>query len=107
MTISKNFKIIFTNDCRKEMDDIYDYISKNLYSINSAKKLMKKVNEIILNLKNVPEAYPILKIYKDLNLAYRKITIGKYILIYTVSYKEKKVYIVHMFYGRSNYFNKI
>lgn len=107
MTISENYKIIFTNDCRKEMYSIYEYISEKLSAINSAKALMKKVEETINKLRNLPEAYPIVKKYKELSLEYRKITIGRYIIIYTVSHKEKKVYIVHMFYGKSNYFNKI
>lgn len=39
----KQYKIVFTNDCIQEMDDIYNYILKKLYSSNSAKSLMKKL----------------------------------------------------------------
>lgn len=47
MNTSKNFKIIFTTDCKKEIDDIYHYISQKLFAYNSAKKLMKKLEDII------------------------------------------------------------
>ena len=105
MTTSKNFKIIFTSDCKKEMEHIYNYISKNLYAHNSAKQLMKKVEETINRLKIMPEAYPIIKKYNELRMKYRRIVIGKYVIIYTILKKE--IYIVHMYYGRSNYLNKI
>ena len=73
MNTSKNFKIIFTTDCKKEIDDIYHYISQKLFAYNSAKKLMKKLEDIIENLKYMPESYPIIKEYEELNL---KFTVG-------------------------------
>lgn len=54
----------------------------------------------------MPESYPIIKDYEELNLKYRKITIEKYIILYTISKTENIIYIVHMYYGRSNYLNK-
>ena len=42
MDISKKqYKIVFTSDCIKEMDYIYNYISSNLYAEKSSKELMK------------------------------------------------------------------
>ena len=106
MNISKNFKIVFTIDCKNEIDDIYNYISKKLFSDNATKKLMKKLEDIIENLKYMPKSYPIIRKHNDLELEYRKITLGKYIILYTISKTENIIYIVHMYYGRSNYLNK-
>ena len=108
MSISeKQFKVVFTNDCIDEINQIYDYISKKLYAPNSAKKIMMKIDNAIQSLKNMPELYSVIKKYPELNREYRRIVIKNYVLLYTISKKENTIYIVHMFYGRSNYFNKI
>lgn len=108
MDISENeYKIVFTNDCRMEMDYIYSYITNNLYNQNAARRLMKRVENTVMDLKDMPESYPIIKKYDGLDFEYRKIVINNYVVIYTVSKTEKIIYIVHMYYGGSNYLTKI
>lgn len=108
MDISKEqYKIVFTNDSIIEMDNIYNYISKNLKSFNSAKKLMKKIDNAIEHLKYMPKIHRIIKRSLNPKFEYRKIVINNYIIIYLVSENEKKVYIMHIYYCRSNYLNNI
>lgn len=104
---NSNFKIFFTNEFIKEMDYIYNYISKNLYSKNSAKKLMKKVEDHIENLKFMPKSYAIVKEIEEINLEYRRIVIDNYSILYTISESENTIYVVHMYYNASDYLNKI
>lgn len=107
MDISKRqFKIVFTNECNLEMNYIYYYISKKLFAQNSAKKLMLKVEKIIQNLKYMPKMYMIIKNYNVLQMKFRRISINKYIIIYTISDEERIVYISHMYYSKSNYLTK-
>ena len=106
-TSNDTFKIVFTNDCINEMDRIYNYIGNNLYSTKSEKKIMQKVEESIENLKYMPKSYGVIKRYPEIKLEYRRILINNYIIIYTVNERENTVYIVHMYYGRSDYLNKI
>lgn len=103
----KQYKIVFTNDCIQEMDDIYNYISKKLYSSNSAKSLMKKIDDTINDLKIMPEKYFVIKKYDELNLEYRRIVVNKYIILYTISEQNNTIYIVHMYYAGENYLDKI
>lgn len=103
----KQYKIVFTNDCIREMDYIYNYISSKLYAEKSSKELMKNVQEAIENLKNMPRIHMVIKKYNEVELEYRRIVIGNYIIIYTISEKENTIYIVHMYYGGSNYLNDI
>jgi len=89
------------------MDYIYNYISNKLFASKAAKELMNAVEDVVQNLKYMPRAYRVIKKFPELELEYRRITIRNYVLIYTVSEKEKTIYIVHMYYGGSNYLNRI
>lgn len=85
MDISKEqYKIVFTNYCIKEMDYIYNYISKALHTLNSAKKLMQKIEDIIQNLKYMPRMYNEVNRYSRFNMRYRKILVNNYIILYTI-----------------------
>ena len=66
---------------------------------------MKQVEEEIQNLKWMPKRNMVIKRILEIELEYRRLIIKNFVVIYTVSEKEKTVYIVHMFYGRSNYLN--
>ena len=103
MDTNKKYKIRFTKECKREMDNIYQYISRKLYSPNSAKELMRMVEKSIYNLKEMPEIHGIIKQHDDLDLQYRKIVVKNYIIIYTILEEHKTVSIVHMYYGKSNY----
>lgn len=108
MDISKEqFKIVFTTDCKQEMDDIYNYISNKLYAPKAAKELMNKVETTIQSLKDMPKAYMTIKKYDELKMEYRRIVINNYVIIYTISEEKNIIYIAHMYYGRSNYFEYI
>lgn len=108
MDISKKqYRIVFTSDCIREMDYIYNYIILNLYAQKSAKELMNNVQQAIENLKIMPQMHMVIKKYSELELEYRRIIIGNYVVLYTISEKEKIIYIVHMYYGGSNYLNNI
>lgn len=108
MDISKKqYKIVFTSDCIKEMDYIYNYINLNLYAQKSAKELMNNVQKAIENLKNMPRIHMVIKKHPEVELEYRRIVIGNYVIVYTISEEERKIYVVHMYYGGRNYLNKL
>ena len=108
MDISEEqYKIIFTNDAIKDMDNIFNYISEKLYAPNSARNLMKKVNDTIDNLKYMPKAYSVIKKFPELEMEHRRIVVKDYVIIYTVDEDTKSVYIINMYYGGSNYLIKI
>lgn len=81
MTIDKKYEVEFTNECRKEIKKIYNYISSNLYA-----KIAK---------------------YKSTEMIYRRIPVDNYLILYTVDEKNKKVYVAHFYYAGSNYRSKI
>lgn len=104
-TNEEQYKIVFTNDSVIEMKSINDYISKNLYNPQAAKRLMRKMEETIYGLKSMPRKFTIIKKFDELKLEYRRIIVNNYAVIYTIDEKTKTVYIVHTYYGGSNYLN--
>lgn len=108
MAIDKlTYKIEFAEEYDKELDKIYNYISKELYADDSAKKLLLKIEQKIINLKYSPEIYVEIKKYEGIKRNYRRLVVDNYVILYTVDKEKNIVYIAHIFYGGSDYINKI
>lgn len=103
MNMMNKYKVIITPTALKEIDKIYSYISKKLYADKAAKKLMKTVDEEIKKLKYFPEIHTELQKISELNKKYRRIVINNFVILYTIDKENKKVYVSHMYYGRTNY----
>ena len=97
------YEIEFTEDCREELDEIYEYISEKLVAENSAKKLMRKMRNAVMDLSESPNLHIKIKKKNKLKREYRRIVIDNFVVLYTVEESSKKVYIAHMYYGRRNY----
>lgn len=107
MNISDDYIVEFTEECTKEIKKIYEYIKYNFYLENTASSIMIEIEEKVNNLKRYPKMYNEVDKYKDMYRKYRKIVVKNYILLYTIDENNKKIYISHMYYGGSNYLNKI
>lgn len=102
---SKNekYEIEFTEECRKEIDEIYEYISEKLRSENSAKRLMKKMRNTVMDLSESPSLYMKIEKKDKLKRDFRRIVIDNFVVLYAVDEICRIVYIVHMYYGRRDY----
>lgn len=101
-----NYEVEFTYECNQEIKKIYNYIRDNLYAEQSAKKIMNMIEEYTSNLAYSPRMFAEIPQYVGTNNVYRKIVIKNYIILYTIDEENKKVYISHMYYGKSNYLIK-
>ena len=99
------FEVEFTDDCIEEMTEIYEYIANNLKQDNTAKKLIAEVMNRVLELANEPELYMKIGKVDRLRREYHRIVVKNYVILYTIDFEKRKVYISHMIYGRRNYFN--
>ena len=99
------FEVEFTNECIEEMTEIYEYISNNLKEDNAAKKLMKEVTDQVLNLANAPELYMKIGKVDKLKREYHRMVVKNYVVLYTIDFEKKTVFISRMIYGRRNYLN--
>ncbi len=97
------YDIKFTEDCKEEIFEIYEYISKKLVARNSAKQLMGKMRDSIMNLSKFPNIYAKIE-KKDIHKRdFRRMVIDNFVILYTVDGNEKNIYIAHMYYGKRNY----
>ena len=102
---SKNelYEIEFTEDCRDEIREIYKYISETLIEENAAIRLMRKMRDKVMDLKDSPEIFAKIPKKGRRNEEFRKIVVDNYVILYTIDEKKKIIYISHMYYGRKNY----
>ncbi len=99
------FEVEFTDECIEEMIEIYEYISNNLKEDNAAKRLMTEVTDRVLDLANAPELYMKIGKADKLKREYHRMVVKNYIILYTIDFGKRKVYISRMIYGKRNYLN--
>ncbi len=99
------FEVEFTDECIGEMTEIYEYIANNLKENNSAKQLMTEVTNRVLNLENMPEIYMKIGKIDKLKREYHRMVVKNYVILYTIDFEKRKVYVSRMIYGRKDYLN--
>ena len=107
MHIENQYEVEFTDECKKEIKRIYNYIRDNLLEENAANRLMEKIEEYTSNLSFAPRMYAEIDKYKNTRRIYRRIVINNYVLLYTIDEEKRKVFISNMYYGGSDYINNI
>ncbi len=98
-----SYEVEFTEDCIDEMDDIYNYIFKELKASESAKNLIHQVRESVLTLERSPNLYPKIEKRDRAEREYRRMVVKSYVLLYTIDECNKIVYVSHMYYNKKNY----
>lgn len=98
-----SYEVEFTEDAIDEMDEIYNYIFKELKASESAKKLIHQVRESVLALGWSPNLYPKIEKRDRTEREYRRMVVKSYVLLYTVDEYNKIVYVSHMYYRKKNY----
>lgn len=97
------YKIEFTEKYIEKLTAIYDYIYFILKQIEAAKRLIYEINNKVLILSKLPRLYIKLMKKDKLKRNYHRIVVKNYIILYTIDYKSKKIYIADIIYGRTNY----
>lgn len=97
-----NYQVNITNEALKDLNDIYNYIAYELYSIDSAQKTFEHLSQKILSLNYFPYRYPIFKKNFKSNIDLRKITINHYSIIYYI--RKREVMILNILYSKQNYY---
>lgn len=57
MDSNNNYTVELTDDCKKDIRNIYSYIRYNLETEDAANKLIEKVENVIVNLTYFPKIY--------------------------------------------------
>lgn len=99
------FDIEFTEECIEEITRIYDYIVNDLKERDIAKRFITKLMDRTLNLVNMPELYMKIGKVDKLKREYHRMVLKKYVILYTIDNKKRKIYVSHVIFGRKNYLN--
>ena len=99
------FEVEFTDECIEEIIEIYEYISNQLKENTAAKRLMTEVTDRVLDLANSPELYMKIGKANDLKQEYHRMVVKNYVVLYTINFEKRIVFVSHMIYGRRNYLN--
>ena len=101
------YNVSITDGASAELGEILDYIINRLQNPSAAKDFLDKVGECYGRLAENPKIYQRCDYEKFKEKGYRKAVIKNYVLIYRIDEAAKAVYILHIFYGRQNYYSYI
>ena len=85
----------------KDLDDIWDYIEKELSNLNAAKNTVEKIMRSVDQLEEFAEIGTPLSSIIEIENDYRFLISGNYMVFYRVH--DKKVYVDRILYRRRNY----
>ncbi|MEI7885503.1 MAG: type II toxin-antitoxin system RelE/ParE family toxin [Clostridia bacterium] len=98
-----NFKIMFTQKAQADLEEIYSYLTINLFADAAAEKLMQKLENSIMRLAEFPLSC-CLVLDEPLKVkGYRRLIVDNYMALYLVDKRAKQVVIMRILYGASNY----
>ena len=97
------YEIVISDTCLEEIEANCNYIENILKAEQAAKILREKIRKTVQGLKNSPKIYAKIEKRDRKGREYRRIVIGKYVIIYTIVEEDKNILISHMYYSGRNY----
>ncbi len=98
-----SYNVKFTRKAVDDLDEIYRYISSELFAKNSANDLLERIETSIMRLKDFPFLCNFVADEFLKKKGYRKLIIDNYIAFYLVDELNKRVVIMRILYGRRKY----
>lgn len=91
------YEIIWFSEANQNLEQIYLYIAYHLREPVIAQKIYSKIKSTVLSLRCFPERYPDLSHYGITNKKYRRLRVGKIIILYRIDYfNRQSVYLAHI-----------
>ena len=99
---TKKYDIILTDIAKIDLDEIYEYIFKNLKEPDIAENLIEQIKKNILDLEIFP--YRWREVYvKPKNRLYRRLIVENFIVLYRVVEEKRHVVIFRVLYSKRDY----
>lgn len=99
----ENYKIIVGKYAKKDLIDIYDYISNTLCNNKTAVRLLNKINDKFEEIKIFSKSAHLINNEYVKNKNIRKLLIDNYIAFYEIDEINLEINIVRVIYGMMNY----
>ena len=96
----KKYSVEISDIAQLDLFGVYDYIFEKLKAVDSAKKVIQRIRDMILTLNEMPERYPLSKNEKLVSEKIRVMPVGNFHIFYLVN--DDKVNVVRIAYGKRN-----
>lgn len=87
----------------RDLDNIYLYITNNLFEPTIAEKTVSAIETAILSLEQMPERGATRKTGIYANHNYRQLVVKNYLIIYKVLKEQKEVHVITVRYAASKF----
>ncbi len=95
------YKIHYTKESRRDLDEIWDYISSELQNISAAERTVNRIMDAVDQLADFAETGALLSSIADVDSDYRFLVTGSYLTFYRVYGSD--IYVDRVLYGRRDY----
>jgi addiction module RelE/StbE family toxin len=101
------YKLLITASAKQDLDDIVVYIIRDLDNLPAAAKLLDEAEERYANLEENPFLYEQCRDARLKMSGYRKVVIGRYVMIYRIDKERQIVYVERFFSELQNYADRL
>lgn len=98
-----DYKVESTPLANQDLDEILNYMVKELDNPSAAADFLDEVGLRYENLAKMPQMYERCHDMRLKTLGYRRVTIKNYVMIYKIAESLKTVFILRFFYGGRDY----
>ncbi|HHX61621.1 MAG TPA: type II toxin-antitoxin system RelE/ParE family toxin [Epulopiscium sp.] len=101
--MENNYSVKMTPKAVTDLDNIYGYISEELFAVSTAENILERLETGIMRLKEFPFSCNYVADEFLRNKGYRKLIIDNYIVFYLVDEGKKQLIIMRVLYGKQKY----
>ena len=101
--MADRYKVRLTSRALRDLDGIYEYVSKTLLEPETAINLVEEIEREILSLECFPNRCPLRRTGVYADKGYRQLLVKNYTVIFRVEESEKTVVIVTLRYAASQF----
>ena len=97
------YKIKFTLEAEKDIENICHYVSENLNTPTAAMNIIEEIESKVMNLTHMPFSCSVVEDEFLRVRGYRKLIVRNFLVLYIVFEDESLINIMRVVYGSSNY----
>ncbi|HZK33554.1 MAG TPA: type II toxin-antitoxin system RelE/ParE family toxin [Tissierellaceae bacterium] len=103
--MENNYTVKMTPKAADDLENIYRYISEELFATSAATNILERIEKEIMRLKEFPFSCNYLADEYLRNKGYRKLIVDNYIVFYLIEKEVEQVIIMRVLYGKQKYEN--
>lgn len=94
------YEVKITQQAQEQMEEIVDYVSRELFAPEAAKSLLNKLENTIMSLSVFPEKHKLIDEEPWRSDGIRKVSVNNFLVYYWINKVESRVYVTAVIYDR-------